>query len=157
MSIVGDLCYNIYGLFLTKGVFMKVITENTIRSRALERIKQLPSTVVLRQDVEDLGSARQVSRALESLVGLGEIVKLGYGIYAKPKKSTITDDRYLPGGFLVVCREALTRLGIMWHASDAELEYNLGKTQQVPVNSSTKLDTRFRRKLSYRGMEMRFE
>ena len=136
---------------------MKVITENTTCYKALKRIKQLPSTVVLRQDIEDLGSTRQVSRALEALVDLGEIVKLGYGIYAKPKKSAITGDRYLPGGFLAVCREALTRLGIMWHASDAELEYNLGKTQQVPANPSTKLDTRFRRKLSYRGMEMRFE
>jgi len=75
----------------------------------------------------------------------------------KPKISVITGDRYLPGGFLAVCREALTRLGIAWHVSDAELEYNLGKTQQVPANPPTKLKTRFRHKLSYRGIEMRFE
>ena len=136
---------------------MNVTTENSISYRALNQIQRLPSAVVLRQDIEDLGSTRQVSRALKSLVRSGEIIKLGYGIYAKPKKSVITGDRYLPGGFLAVCREALTRLGIAWHVSDAELEYNLGKTRQVPANPPTKLETRFRRRLSYRGMEMRFE
>lgn len=144
-------------LNLAKGVFMKVIAENTIRYKALERIKQLPSTVVLRKDIKGLGSTRQVSRALKEILDLGKIVKLGYGIYAKPKKSAVTGDQYLPGGFIVVCREALTRLGITWSISDAEQAYNLGKTQQVPINPPTKLVTRFRRKLSYRDMEIRFE
>ena len=136
---------------------MKVTAQNTIRSKALHRIQNLPSAVVLRQDLQDLGSDRQVSRALKTLVSEGAVVKIGYGVYAKPKKSTLTNDQYLPGGFLAVGREALTRLGIQWQVSEAEQQYNLGKTQQVPANPSTKLDARFRRQLSYRGMKMRFE
>ena len=136
---------------------MKVRAQDTTRYKALQRIEQLSSTTVLRQDIDDLGSDRQVSRALQDLVKEGLIVKLGYGIYAKTKKSTITDDLYLPGGFLAVAREALTRLGIAWNCSAAEEDYRLGKSQQVPANPATKLNTRFRRQLSYRGMELRFE
>ena len=136
---------------------MKVTPENTIRYKAINRIGQLPSAVVLRQDLQDLGSDRQVSRAFKTLVDDGIIVKIGYGVYAKAKKSSITDDQYLPGGFLAVGREALSRLGIQWKVSEAEQQYNLGNTQQVPANPPTKLTERFRRQLSYRGMEMRFE
>ena len=136
---------------------MKVAATNTTSYKASKLIERLPSRVVLRQDIADLGSSRQVSRALDTLVKHGNLVKIGYGIYAKTKKSVMTGDSYLPGGFLAIGREALTRLGIKWRASEAESAYNRGKTQQVPANPSTKLQTRFRRKLSYRGMEMRFE
>ncbi|MCX7123833.1 MAG: hypothetical protein NTV32_09290 [Gammaproteobacteria bacterium] len=136
---------------------MKVRAQDTTRYKALQRIEQLPSTTVLRQDIADLGSDRQVSRALQDLVKEGMIVKLGYGIYAKTKKSPITDEQYLPGGFLAVAREALTRLGIAWNRSTAEEDYRLGNSQQVPANPATKLNARFRRQLSYRGMELRFE
>lgn len=136
---------------------MKVAASDTISYRALKLIEQLPSKVILRQDIEDLGSSRQVSRAFDTLVEQGNLVKIGYGIYAKTKKSVITGDSYLPGGFLNAAREALTRLGVKWQISKAELAYNQGTIQQVPANPPTKLQTRFRRKLSYRGMEMRFE
>ncbi len=136
---------------------MKVTTENTISYKAYERIGLLDSKVILRQDLEDLGSSRQVSRALDTLVKCGAIAKIGYGIYVKIKKSAITGDLYLPGGFLAAGREALSRLGIKWRISEAEVAYNCGKTKQVPANPPTKLQTRFRRRLSYRGMEMRFE
>lgn len=136
---------------------MKVAATNTTSYKAYKLIERLPSRVILRQDVANLGSSRQVSRALDTLVQQGSLAKIGYGIYAKTKKSVITGDSYLPGGFLAICREALTRLGVKWQISTAELAYNRGKTQQVPANPSTKLQTRFRRKLSYRGMEMRFE
>ena len=136
---------------------MKVAATDTTSYKASKLIERLPSKVILRQDVAGLGSSRQVSRALDTLVKHGNIVKIGYGIYAKTKKSVITGDSYLPGGFLSTAREALTRLGVKWQASEAELAYNSGKTQQVPANPPTKLQTRFRRKLSYRGMEIRFE
>lgn len=157
MSIFGSICYNLVEELGLAGVFMKVITEDTINYKAYERIGRLDSKVILRKDLEDLGSSRQVSRALDALVKQGMIAKIGYGIYAKAKKSAITGDLYLPGGFLAIGREALSRLGIKWQMSEAELAYNCGKTRQVPANPPTKLQTRFRRKLSYRGMEMRFE
>ena len=136
---------------------MKVTATNTTSYKASKLIEILPSRVILRQDVAKLGSSRQVSRALDTLAKQGNLAKIGYGIYAKTKKSVITGDLYLPGGFLSIAREALTRLGIKWQLSEAELAYNSGKTQQVPANPPTKLQTRFRRKLSYRDMEMRFE
>jgi hypothetical protein len=136
---------------------MKVAEKNTIRYKALKRIQRLRSAVILRQDVQDLGTDRQVSRALKALVEEGFVVKIGYGVYAKAKKSTLTNDQYLPGGFLTIGREALNRLGVEWEISEAEKQYGLGNTQQIPANPPTKLNTRFRRHLSYRGREMRFE
>ena len=71
--------------------------------------------------------------------------------------SELTGKNYLPNGFVAVAREALTRLGIRWDISEAEKSYNSGESQQVPANPTTKLLDRFRRTISYRGMELRFE
>lgn len=136
---------------------MKVTTENSIRYKTLKRIQRLSSAVILRRDIQNLGSARQISRALKTLVAEGVLVKLGYGIYAKLMKSQLTNHTYLSNGFLALGREALTKLGIDWDLSEAEREYNLCNTQQIPTNPATQLNTRFRRKISYRNMEMRFE
>lgn len=136
---------------------MKMKFEESMKKQVLDRIQSLEGEIVLRRDVIDLGSARQVSRALKSLTKEGVLAKLGYGIYAKLSRSSITDDRYLKGGFLSAAREALTKLGIKWEISEAEQNYNEGKTQQVPINPPTILKTRFRRKLSYKNMEICFE
>ena len=86
-----------------------------------------------------------------------KIVKLGHGIYAKLNYSELVDQTYLPKGFVSIVREALTRLGIQWDISDAEKAYNKGQTQQIPADPQTKVWGRLRRKISYKGMEPRFE
>jgi len=122
-----------------------------------EFIKNFPENVILREDLTSLGSSRQISRALLTLVKQGKLAKIGYGVYTKLKYSALADTTYLPQGFVSIARIALTRMGIKWDISEAEKAYNEGRSQQVPANPATKLLTRFRRKLSYKGMELRYE
>lgn len=129
---------------------MKKRYKNSFKNKMLDYIsKKLSYTVVLRKDVEHLGSPRQVSRGLKALVGDGELVKLGLGVYAKARPSEYLDRPVIRSGFTEACIEALERLGVSWEASQAVKDYNEGKSQQVPARFEVRLKSRFRRKLAY--------
>ena len=136
---------------------MKVKYNKTTEYRLMRYIENISSDIVIREELKAFDSERQVSRALDSLVKQEKLAKIGYGIYAKLNYSKLINRSYLPKGFISLGREALTRLGISWEISTAERAYNEGKTQQVPANPATKLLDRFRRKITYKNMELRFE
>ena len=120
------------------------------------RLKKIRSSVALRRDFEGLGSYRQVSRALDKLIQHGKLVRIGEGVYAKLIRSKITQADYLREGIIPTMRAALTRLNINWLPSNEEIDYNSGRSTQIPINPTTKVKNRFRRKLSYRNMEFKY-
>lgn len=132
---------------------MKVTFKKSITFKVLKRIETLSEAVVLRSDVADLADPRQISRALNRLVESKQLVKLGYGVYAKLARSEIAKTTYLKEGVLPTMRAALNRLNIRWEASSEELDYQKGRSTQIPINPTTKLKDRFRRQLRYRDME----
>jgi len=136
---------------------MKKRYKNSFRNKLLNYIRQLPSIVILRQDVSSLGSSRQVSRGLKALVEDGELVKLGYGIYAKAEWSELLDRPVIRTGFTEACIEALERLDVRWEPSQAIKDYNAGRSQQVPVRFEIRLKSRFRRKIAYGKRMLRLE
>lgn len=137
---------------------MKVRYEDSICYKVLERIRSLPGYSILRSDLVDLASARQISRALKKLTEQKEIVKLGYGIYGKLTQSDFNPDiTFLNGGFLLTVREALSKLNIDWESSTIENDYNSGRSTQVPANPPTKINSRFSRKLTYNDRELQVE
>lgn len=136
---------------------MKVKYEDSIEYKLLQFVAQSTSNIILRDELSELAGKRQINRALNSLVKQEKLAKIGYGIYVRLKYSEIAEMSYLPNGFVSTAREALTRLGVKWDLSSDEKAYNEGLTQQVPINPSTKLLERFRRKISYNNMELRFE
>lgn len=131
--------------------------KNSFRNSLLELVQVLPGAVVLRKDVAALGGSRQVSRGLKALVEDGELVKLGYGIYAKAERSEYLDHPIIRVGFTEACIEALERLGVCWEPSQALKDYNAGKSQQVPIRFEIRLKSRFRRKIAYRNCMLRRE
>lgn len=134
---------------------MKVVYKKSLTFKMLKRIQRLDGEIVLRADVANLADPRQVSRALKRLVQNGDLAKLGYGVYAKLTRSEIAQITYLKGGVLPTMRAALNKLNISWEPSPEELDYQAGKSTQIPVNPATKLKTRFRRQLRYRDMELK--
>ncbi len=123
--------------------------KNSLKFKVLERTQQMTGNVVLREDIEDMGSPRQVSRCFKDLVEMGELVKIGYGIYAKAQKSPYINKPIIKGGFGQVCKEALTKLGVVWVPGSAEQAYNAGLSTQVPVRTVVQLKSRFRGHLNY--------
>jgi len=133
---------------------MKVAFKESITYKVLEQINALSSDIILRSDVANIADPRQISRALDRLVQSGQLVKLGYGVYAKLARSEIAKTNYLKGGILPTMHLALTRLSIRWEFSSEEQAYQAGLSTQIPVNPTTKLKDRFRRKLRYLDMEL---
>src|SRR5260221_10246742 len=124
--------------------------QNSLKFKALNRIKQqITGNIVLREDIEDMGSSRQISRCLKDLVEMGELVKIGYGIYAKSYVSENLNRPVIKGGFDQACKEALTKLDIKWEPGSAEQAYNAGLSTQVPVRTIVQLKSRYRGHLSY--------
>src|SRR6266545_6270135 len=64
----------------------------TLRYKISARIARKKDIVFLREDFADLGGYDQVGRILKNLVRAGKIIKIGYGLYAKAKKSSITGE-----------------------------------------------------------------
>lgn len=119
--------------------------KQSLKLQMLERIQAIPGNVVLRSDIKELGSSRQVSRGLEALTNLGELVKIAYGVYAKAFRSPYLDKPVIKAGFGVACKEALNKLGVEWEPGQAEKDYNAGLSTQVPMRTIVRLKTRTRR------------
>jgi len=123
--------------------------QNSFKFKALDRIKRMSANVVLREDIEDMGNPRQISRCFKDLVQMGKLVKIGYGIYAKAYISENLNKPVIQNGFDQACKEALTKLGIKWKPGSAEQAYNAGLSTQVPVRIIVQLKSRYRGHLTY--------
>ena len=104
--------------------------------------------VFTRKDFYTLADYDQVGRALLALTKSGELIRIGYGLYAKARLNRITN---LPmvaaeGGFYQVAREALDLLGVAWEPDEAEKNYMAGSLQ-IPVNAGVVIKDKFNRKI----------
>lgn len=130
---------------MTKNYYKK-----SLKFKVLYRIKQqIVGNIVLRKDIEDMGGPRQISRCFKDLVEMGELVKIGYGIYAKAYISETLNKPVIQSGFGQACKEALTKKGVKWEPGSAEQAYNAGLSTQIPVRTIVQLKSRYRGHLSY--------
>lgn len=131
--------------------------KNSLKFKVLDRIQQMSGNVVLREDIEDMGGPRQISRCFRDLVEMGDLIKIGYGIYAKSYLSKYINKPVITNGFGQVCKEALTKLGVKWQPGSAEQAYNAGLSTQIPVRTIVKLKSRFRGHLNYGNRKLIIE
>ena len=128
----------------------------TLESRLLKRIAHKRGDVFLRADFDDLGGYDQVGRVLRLLVRRGELMKIGFGLYARAVQSPFSDSPVPPQG-LTTLTEALKRLDVRTTPSRLEQDYNAGRTTQVPTGRVVAVARRVRRKLGYNGFFLSFE
>lgn len=131
----------------------------SLKSQVIRRVARSKRDVFLTKDFLDLSGMDQVIRALSRTVKEGKLVRIGKGIYAKARPSRISGRPVLANaaGFQAVAQEALTRLGVKWQPSDAQLAYQQGLSTQIPVNTVVKVRGRFSRKLQFGKNELRLE
>lgn len=115
--------------------------------------------VFLTREFSDLGGEDQVLRALRGLVRAGQLVRLGYGVYGRAFKSSLTGKPVLKStdGFIGAARQALDKLGVNWDLTEAQRAYNEGRSTQLPVNPVVRVKGRFSRHLRYGNSELRLE
>lgn len=129
-----------------------------LEERMLRSVKQRRGNVVLRAELSSMGSASQVTDVLKALQSRGVLVRIGTGIYAKTRVSSVTGAVVPAGSLESLSVEAMTKLGVQVSPSKAAMEYNSGRTTQVP--GSVVLNTgrkRIRRRLSVGGRRLAYE
>jgi len=133
--------------------------RRSLREEMRKRIAASEDDVFFPHEFLDLSDEDQVSRALRELVRAKQLVRLGYGVYARAITSRLSGKAILASknGFLGAARQALTKLGVPWELTNAQKAYNEGRTTQVPVNAVLRVKGRFSRKLRLGNMELRVE
>lgn len=133
--------------------------NKSLPSRIAQRIARSRRDVFLLGDFADLAPADQISRALGRLVLQGAVIRLGRGVYAKARPSSLSGRPVLANsnGFQAVAQQALTRLGIPWEPTKAQCAYIQGRTPQIPVNPVVRVKGRRVRHLQYGTRTLLFE
>ncbi len=129
----------------------------TLESKVKYRIGRSRDNVFVPKDFADLADRDQVGRVLRSLIQSGEILKIGYGLYAKTSYSKLFN-KILPAVSLPqLAREALMKLGVKTAPTYFERLYNERKSTQVPTGRVIGVKERVSRKISYGTFEISYE
>lgn len=152
-------CFCLQSFLKPEKIWPKTMATKTLKARVRTRIAKKRGDVLLPKDFRDLGGETQVLRTLRTLTLEKEIVRLGYGVYAKATVSSISGRSMLrsKSGFQGVAREALDRLGVAWEPTEAQQAYNEGRSTQIPLNPAVKVKGRFTRQLRFGPSELRIE
>ncbi len=135
----------------------KMNKYNSLTYKVSARIARKNNAVFVREDFEDLGGYDQIGRILRQLADTGKLVRIGYGLYAKAKRSTLTGDIVPTLPLPSLAKEALERLGVKIGISQLEKDYNAGLTTQVPTRRKIAIKGRVSRKIGYNGTYISYE
>ena len=131
--------------------------KDTLENKIAYRVKRSKSPVFVRDDFKDIGGYDQVGRILRGLIKKDILISLGYGTYARSKKSSVSGrvvpERPLPE----LAKELLTKLGVQVVPSFAERAYNSGLSTQVPTGRVIGVKGRIARRIGYNGRYVSFE
>jgi len=129
----------------------------TLSYKISSRIVRKNSAIFVREDFDDLGGYDQIGRTLKELTRAGKIAKIGYGLYAKTKKSFLTGETIPVAPLPILAKEALKKLGVEVFPSRLDREYSLGRTTQVPTGRLVAVKGRISRKIGYGGAYVSYE
>ncbi len=131
--------------------------RNTLEAKITYRIKRSKACMFLRDDFAELGGYDQVGRVLRGIIQKGLLIKIGYGLYARTKKSSLTGKVIPEKSLQALAREAMEKLGVELDLTLADKEYNEGVSTQVPTGRLMKINGRFSRKIGYNGRSISYE
>ena len=122
-----------------------------------ERIARKKASVFLRDDFKDLGGYDQIGRGLRRLTVKGQIIRIGYGVYARAVLSPLSGNTVPVKPLPALTVEVLSRLNVETTPSSFARAYNAGTTTQVPTGRVIAVKGRFSRKIGYGGKYAVFE
>jgi len=131
--------------------------SKTLEGKIAIRIARKQSLVLLREDFDDLGGYDQVGRALLTLTKKGKLIKIGYGLYAKAKVSSLTGNTVPLEPLPALAQRALDRLGAAPGPSQATIDYQEGRSTQVPTGRLIRVNKRISRKIGYNNIAVNYE
>jgi len=117
----------------------------------------MTADVFARDDFKDLGGYNQIARALRRLIVEGQLIKIGYGLYARAMVSPLSGQAGSKRPLPALAAEALDRLGVEILPLSFAQDYNTGATTQVPTGRVIAVRGRISRKIGYDGKYVTFE
>ena len=129
----------------------------TLLYKVSSRIEKKSEAVFMRKDFDDLAGYNQIGRILSELTRSRKIIRIGYGLYAKARISTLTGETTLVKPLPDLAKEAIILLGLKIYPTRLEKEYNEGITTQVPTGRMIAVKGRINRKIGYKGSYISYE
>ncbi len=136
---------------------MRTGKHKSLEKRIAARIARKKGNVFLRRDFGDLGGYDQVGRGLRRLVAKGQLVNIGYGLYARAAVSPLSGKTVPAKPLPALAIEALARLNVETAPSSFARAYNEGTTMQVPTGRAIAVKGRISRRIGYEGKYTVFE
>ena len=128
-----------------------------LEKRIAQRVARKKFNVFLRRDFKDLGGYDQVGRALRRLTAKGQLVKIGYGLYARTTLSPISGKTVAAKPLPLLALEANERLDAEAIPSTLAQANNAGAGTQVPTGRVIAVRSRISRKIGCDGKYVTFE
>lgn len=129
---------------------------NTLEKKIQYRIKRRRDTVFLIADFTDLSDKFQVMRALKKLVDKQLIVRVGQGLYARARLSTITKEPVPEKDIRTIAIEALKKLNVKVLQTKYDRMYKEGTSNQVPTGRVIAIKGRVSRKIGFDGYYIKY-
>lgn len=134
------------------------MSRMTTKERMLASIRCSKGTAFVRKDFERFGEYRQVSRAIKELVGEGTIIRVGYGVFAKARPSSISGKPVPAEPLLNIAFEIMGKLGVKADVGWDALALREGRSMQVPMLPIVNVGkARVRRRISYGNKTVIYE
>ncbi|MEB0136059.1 DUF6088 family protein [Actimicrobium sp. CCC2.4] len=105
----------------------------TVKEKVIAKVKRSSSSVFLRNEFDRLGDYRQVSRAISEVVSGGMLIRVGFGLYAKARPSTINGQPVPIEPLLRIGLEVMKKIGVDADVGNDAMELREGRRTQVPM------------------------
>lgn len=135
-----------------------IMSKMTIEERVEMSLRRSKAKVFLRKEFDKFGGYDQVGRVLRGVINKGLLIKAGYGVYVKAKKSTLTGKPVPMVPLIEIGLDVLTKLGVKPELGTSAKEYMDGKTTQMPMAAVLNVgNSRVSRKIGFGSKSIRYE
>lgn len=150
------MCYDNYNNKCC--IFVKVFMRYSLKDGIEKSIKASKSDVFIRGDFNSFGGYNQVGRAIKEIADSGLIVKIGYGVYVRARRSKINGEPIPVKTLTTAGLELMKKLGVDADVCAAAQEYRSGLTTQIPMIEAINVGkSRITRKMKWAGRELVYE
>ena len=131
--------------------------SNSLIQQIRSRIKNTKESTFIIADFVDLSDRDQIIRSLRGLIQEELILRLGYGVYVRAKKSRFSGKLMPEVDLRTVAISVLEKNGVNILPTKFERAYNAGESTQVPTGVVIGVDRRVNRKISFNGRTIKYE
>ena len=131
--------------------------SNSLLKKIRTRIRRSKEATFVLSDFKDFSGRDQILRALRSLIQEECIIRVGYGVYVRVKRSQFSGKLLPEVDLRTIAITALQKKGVEIRPTRHEQAYNNGESTQVPTGLVIGVDRRVNRKISFNGRTVQYE